>query len=132
MSSEPLLSQFEERDSEEMTTKDNIPFAELEEVDGRHVIRPGSVPVPDHDPTAPSQAVSSTRQRISDLFTILCAGCALISDGYANSLMTLNNVILESEYPNQYTSVVSTRVSNALLVGEICGQITIGYATFVP
>lgn len=40
--------------------------------------------------------------------------------------MTMTNVLLKKEYPTQYTSAVSTRVSNALLVGEILGQITIG------
>jgi len=30
------------------------------------------------------------------------------------------------EYPKEYTSTVSTRVSNALLVGEIFGQIVVG------
>lgn len=39
------------------------------------------------DPAAPSKEVSSTRQRLSDLFTIFCAGFALISDGYQNNLM---------------------------------------------
>lgn len=33
---------------------------------------------------------------------------------------------MQQEYPKEYTSTVSTRVSNALLVGEIIGQITIG------
>jgi hypothetical protein len=75
---------------------------------------------------AAAGAPPSRKQRLSDLFTILCAGCALISDGYANSLMTLVNVVLVSQYPKQYVSAVSTRVSNALLVGEICGQISIG------
>jgi len=37
------------------------------------------------------------------------------------------NVVLGVQYPVEYTSIVSTRVSNALLVGEIIGQITIGY-----
>ena len=36
------------------------------------------------------------------------------------------NVLLKKEYPNQYTTTVSTRVSNSLLVGEIFGQVTIG------
>ena len=40
--------------------------------------------------------------------------------------MTMTNVLLKKEYPKQYTSAVSTQVSNALLVGEIFGQITIG------
>ena len=39
------------------------------------------------DPAAPSKDVTSRRQRLSDLFTIFCAGFALISDGYQNNLM---------------------------------------------
>ena len=45
-----------------------------------------NVPNPE-DPAAPSKEVSSKRQSLSDLFTIFCAGFALISDGYQNSLM---------------------------------------------
>jgi uncharacterized membrane protein YciS (DUF1049 family) len=78
------------------------------------------------DPAAPSKEVSSKKQSLSDLFTIFCAGAALISDGYQNSLMTMTNVVLRAEYKKQYTSYYSTQVSNALLVGEIFGQITIG------
>ena len=40
---------------------------------------------------------------------------------------TMTNVLLRKEYPKEYTAAVSTRVSNALLVGEIIGQIVIGY-----
>lgn len=40
---------------------------------------------------------------------------------------TMTNVLLKKEYPNEYTSTVSTRVSNALLVGEVIGQVVIGY-----
>jgi MFS family permease len=75
---------------------------------------------------AQSKEVSRARQRISDIFTIICAGFALISDGYQNNLMTMTNVVFRAEYPKQYTSYYSTAVSNALLVGEIIGQITIG------
>lgn len=39
------------------------------------------------DHGAPSPLVSASRQRLSDLFTIFCAGFALISDGYQNNLM---------------------------------------------
>ncbi|KAM0248375.1 hypothetical protein ACHAQJ_009500 [Trichoderma viride] len=66
------------------------------------------------------------RQSLSDIFTIIAAGAALISDGYQNNLMTMANVLFKKEYPAQYTSVVSTRVSNSLLVGAILGQITVG------
>jgi hypothetical protein len=91
--------------------------------------------LPDHDRLvakatddvgAPSSEVTKKRQSVSDIFTIVCAGFALISDGYQNNLMTMTNVVLESEYTKQYTSHWSTQVSNALLVGEIIGQITIG------
>lgn len=34
---------------------------------------------------------------------------------------------MKKEYPVEYTPDVSTRVSNALLVGEIFGQIVIGF-----
>lgn len=40
---------------------------------------------------------------------------------------TMTNVVFDQEYPVQYTSSMSTRVSNALLVGEVIGQIVIGY-----
>lgn len=122
MSSEPLLHESRE-DSLEMTSPraDQI----LKNADGRNYEETVS-----DGAGGPSLgnagAVPTRKQRISDLFTILCAGCALISDGYANSLMTLINVVLQAQYPKQYVSSVSTRVSNALLVGEICGQITIG------
>jgi hypothetical protein len=98
----------------------------LSKVDGRKTIQPGAVPVTSDDPTVPSQAVSSSRQRFSDLFTIFCAGFALISDGYQNSLMTMTNVLFGQLYGKKYTSALSTQVSNALLVGEIIGQLTIG------
>ena len=129
MSSEPLLASSSRRNSSDITpTKDNThALGDLDLVDGRKVIRAGSESAPEDDPTAPSRALGSKRQRISDLWTILCAGCALISDGYANSFITLINVVLRVQYADEFTSDVSTRVSNALLVGEIIGQITIGY-----
>lgn len=40
--------------------------------------------------------------------------------------MTMTNVLFREEYTAEYTSPVSTRVSNALLVGEVLGQLVIG------
>ncbi|KAJ6443210.1 Major facilitator superfamily transporter [Purpureocillium lavendulum] len=71
-------------------------------------------------------APSGKKQSLSDIFTIFCAGFALISDGYQNNLMTMTNVLFKKEYAAEYTSTVSTRVSNALLVGEIIGQVVVG------
>ena len=49
------------------------------------------------EPTAPSDEVTIKRQSLSDIFTIFCAGFALISDGYQNSLMTITNVSSTTE-----------------------------------
>src|ERR1700753_1002177 len=97
------------------------------EAENSREVRPLEIPVTNlEDHAAPSKEISSARQRISDIFTIFCAGFALISDGYQNNLMTMTNVVLRAEYPKQYTPYYSTAVSNALLVGEMIGQITIG------
>lgn len=40
--------------------------------------------------------------------------------------MTMTNVLFRKEYAAEYTSPVSTRVSNALLVGEVLGQLVVG------
>lgn len=38
------------------------------------------------------------------------------------------NVLLTKEYPKEYTAAVKTRVSNALLVGEVFGQVVVGFS----
>ncbi|PCH44783.1 MFS Git1p-like glycerophosphoinositol permease [Wolfiporia cocos MD-104 SS10] len=57
---------------------------------------------------------------------IFAAAFGLLSDGYHNNLMTMTNVVFKRLYPSGYTTSVSTRVSNALLVGEIIGQVLLG------
>lgn len=67
------------------------------------------------------------KERLSGIFTIICSGFALISDGLQNNIMTLTNVVFGQLYgPKLYTSSYSTQVSNALTVGTIIGQVTIG------
>jgi len=68
----------------------------------------------------------TTAEKISAYFTIAAAAFGLISDGYQNNLMTMTNVVFKRLYPKDYTSEVSTRVSNALLVGAIIGQLFVG------
>ncbi|PAV22202.1 MFS Git1p-like glycerophosphoinositol permease [Pyrrhoderma noxium] len=68
----------------------------------------------------------SSKERLSAYFTIAAAAFGLISDGYQNNLMTMSNVIFKKLYPSTYTSEVSTRVSNALLVGAVIGQVIVG------
>lgn len=63
----------------------------------------------------------------SDIFTVFAAGAALVSDGYQNNAMTNINVLFQKRYGTHiYTSEVSTRVSNALLVGAVLGQVIVG------
>ena len=83
-----------------------------------------------------SQAVEP-REKLSAYFTIAAAAFGLISDGCEplvqsvtditgsfvffsdqNNLMTMSNVVFKRLYPKEYTPNVSTRVSNALLVGK--------------
>ncbi|KAK0552742.1 Plasma membrane permease, mediates uptake of glycerophosphoinositol and glycerophosphocholine, partial [Tilletia horrida] len=76
------------------------------------------------NPIDPRQA---RLKKHSDIFTVLASGCALVSDGYQNSLMTMINPLFTKRYGSHvYNSEVSTRVSNALLVGAIIGQIIVG------
>ncbi|KAF7896691.1 uncharacterized protein EAF01_009094 [Botrytis porri] len=81
-----------------------------------------------HPATPPSEETypKTSKQSLSDKFTIFAAGAALVSDGYFNNIMTMANVILKKQYPKEYTAATSTRVSNSLLVGEIFDQVTIG------
>lgn len=77
------------------------------------------------------------RQRINDpkkktfihIITIIASGFALISDGYQNNAMSMLNKVFPLAYgTKEYSSAVSTRVSNASLVGTIIGQVVIGFA----
>lgn len=61
-----------------------------------------------------------------DILTVLCAGFALISDGYQNNVMSILNKVFGLRYPETYDSDMSTSVSNASLVGTIFGQVAIG------
>lgn len=70
--------------------------------------------------------VMTRKETTASYMTIAAAGFGLISDGYQNNLMTMANVAFKSLYPVDYTSAVSTRVSNSLLVGEVIGQIFVG------
>lgn len=51
----------------------------------------------------------------------------LFQDGYQNNAMTMINVLFQKRYGTAvYNSEVSTRISNALLVGAVLGQVTVG------
>ncbi|GAA5928326.1 hypothetical protein JCM3775_000576 [Rhodotorula graminis] len=94
----------------------------------------GSPSLDDAKPTAQAVQVDGDKEverlrnveKHSSKWTILAAGAGLISDGLQNNIMTLTNVIFGQLYGKAYTSAYSTQVSNALTVGTILGQISIG------
>lgn len=78
MSNEPLLNESRNSSLEMTNFKDDDERADIVEgdsPDGLHRDLPGTGNLS----TAPR--VPTRKQRLSDLFTILCSGCALISDG---------------------------------------------------
>lgn len=80
-----------------------------------------------HSEVVPSRANRFENRSKKDIFTIICAGFALISDGYQNNVMTMLNTVFVKLYPHDYTSKMKTNVSNASLVGTILGQVVIGF-----
>lgn len=75
----------------------------------------------------PINPKESAKARHSDAFTILAAGSALVSDGYQNNVQNMLNSLFSKRYGSKvYTSALSTRLSNALLVGAVLGQVSVG------
>ncbi|KZT05917.1 MFS Git1p-like glycerophosphoinositol permease [Laetiporus sulphureus 93-53] len=74
----------------------------------------------------PLKWTPSKAELLGSYMSIAGAACGFISDGYQNNLMTMANVAFKKLYPSQYTSKVSTRVSNSLLVGDVLGQLFVG------
>ncbi|KAI9445250.1 MFS general substrate transporter [Lactarius indigo] len=70
---------------------------------------------------------STTAEKISAHVTIAAAAFGLISDGCESPCdLTLLQVVFGRLYPKDYTPAVATRVSNAMLVGAIIGQLFVG------
>ncbi|SCU81964.1 LANO_0B04698g1_1 [Lachancea nothofagi CBS 11611] len=71
----------------------------------------------------------SREKRLMNIFMIVAAGFALISDGYQNNVMSMLNKVFPIEYGSKvYSGTIATRVSNASLVGTILGQVIVGVA----
>lgn len=73
-------------------------------------------------PSGDARVLTPTVASLSDYFTLMATGFALISDGYQNNLATVLNPIFTKLYPAIYTASVKTRVSNSLLVGGKWGN----------
>lgn len=84
----------------------------------------------EYDAEARKQRLYEPKKRtFIHVLTIVASGFALISDGYQNNVMSMLNKVFPVLYGSEnYPSTLSTRVSNASLVGTIIGQIIIGFA----
>jgi MFS family permease len=75
----------------------------------------------DHD-CPPSRPWASPFLRAS------IGGLALFSDGYNAQVVGYMNPVLTELYPDDYTSSMKTRISNAFLIGEVFGMLFFGWA----
>ncbi|KAI9021720.1 MFS phospholipid transporter-like protein [Phycomyces nitens] len=66
--------------------------------------------------------VKSRSQKLSLLFSSIALG----SDGYQTNIIGSVEVCLTRIYGSQFNSSISTRVSNAMLIGDIFGQVCFG------
>ncbi|KAI8581687.1 hypothetical protein K450DRAFT_230727 [Umbelopsis ramanniana AG] len=66
-------------------------------------------------------------EKTSQTTSLIFAGIALGSDGYQANAIGAVSSFLGEIYGSTYDSLSSTRVSNAMLIGDIVGQIGFGY-----
>lgn len=91
------------------------------------VVRQAAGPEPLTDDDHEVAAVGRV-SKLTSFTTVLVSGVALFADGYNAQIVGYMNLVLESLYPQTYTSIVKTRISNAYLIGEIFGMLFFGYA----
>ncbi|KAI5461005.1 major facilitator superfamily domain-containing protein [Mariannaea sp. PMI_226] len=58
---------------------------------------------------------------------VLVSGLALFSDGYNAQIIGYMNPVFAKLYPDSFSSIIKTRLSNAFLIGEILGMLFFGY-----
>ncbi|ORY07071.1 metabolite transporter [Basidiobolus meristosporus CBS 931.73] len=88
--------------------------------------KPDYTPIPTKPQDNEVTHHTRSRSRISAIFTVIFSGFALLSDGYQSGVISFVNLILEKIYPVEYDANTATRISNALFVGMIVGQLGFG------
>lgn len=79
--------------------------------------------------TSDVQAAALERiSRVSSIISVLVGGLALFSDGYNAQVVGYMNLVMTQLYPNEFTTAIKTRLSNAFLIGEIFGMLFFGWA----
>lgn len=80
-----------------------------------------------HNETRTETIDSTTpEEKLSQTTSLIFAGIALGSDGYQANAIGAVSSFLGQIYGSTYDSLSSTRVSNAMLIGDIVGQIGFG------
>ncbi|KAG6358564.1 hypothetical protein INS49_012081 [Diaporthe citri] len=67
--------------------------------------------------------------RTTSIFAVAGCTAANFSDGYQQHVASTVNVIFAHMLGNQYTSDDKTRISNALIVGQVFGILLLGFVT---
>lgn len=65
--------------------------------------------------------------RISSIMTVLVAGLALFSDGYNAQIIGYMKPLFSELYKDGMSSIISTRLTNSYLIGEIFGMLFFGF-----
>lgn len=95
-------------------------------VEGNDLEDPGKFKSNDSGPS--DDSIVTTKSWASSILMVVVGGLALFSDGYNAQVVGYMNPVLAELYPDEYTSGMKTRMSNAFLIGEIFGMLFFGWA----
>jgi MFS family permease len=65
--------------------------------------------------------------KVSSILMVLVSGLALFSDGYNAQIIGYMNPLFKKLYPDAFSPIIKTRLSNSYLIGEIFGMLFFGY-----
>ncbi|KAI7874902.1 MFS general substrate transporter [Lichtheimia hyalospora FSU 10163] len=80
-----------------------------------------------HEPDPENQPEDGKKKKTASYFNVVFSGFALLSDGYQSGIISSVNLLLTSIYGKEiFTSTMSSRLSYALFVGAVIGQLGFG------
>jgi Sugar (and other) transporter len=94
------------------------------------MIKAGEVSSDDNGQRKLSYVDDATGAKItktSSVIMVLVSGLALFSDGYSVQIIGYMNPLFKELYPDAFSPMIKTRLSNAYLIKEIFGMLFFGY-----
>jgi hypothetical protein len=92
-----------------------------------HTMDPQVDTLHDHEaerkPSFVDDATVAKITKTSSIIMVLISGLALFSDGYNAQIIGYMNPLFKQLYPDAFTPIIKTRLSNAYLIGEIFGML---------